>query len=73
MISRYSVVKTHILIELIKDNPFHDDTTADEKYQFTCMIDFRPVAIDENLENKINTIYWPVENSIHKNNDADDR
>ena len=26
-----------------------------------------------NLENKINTLYWPVENSIHKNNDADDR
>jgi hypothetical protein len=40
------VVKTHILIELIKDNPFHDDTTADEKDQFTCMIDFRPVFRD---------------------------
>jgi hypothetical protein len=30
-------------------------------------------AIYGNLENKINTLYWPVENSIHKNNDADDR
>jgi hypothetical protein len=29
-------------------------------------------AIYGNLENKINTFYWPVENSIHKNNDADD-
>jgi hypothetical protein len=26
-----------------------------------------------NIENKINTLYLPVENSIHKNNDADDR
>jgi hypothetical protein len=26
-------------------------------------------AIYENLENKINTLYWPVENSIPKNND----
>jgi hypothetical protein len=24
----------------IKDNPFHDDTTADEKYQFTCSVVF---------------------------------
>jgi len=30
-------------------------------------------AIFGNLENKINTLYWAVENSIHKNNDADDR
>jgi hypothetical protein len=30
-------------------------------------------AIYGNLENKINMLYWPVENSIHKNNDADDR
>ena len=30
-------------------------------------------AIYGNLENKINTLYWPVENSIHKNNNADDR
>ena len=30
-------------------------------------------AIYGNLENKINTLYWPVENSIHENNDADDR
>ena len=29
-------------------------------------------ATHGNLENKINTFYWPVENSIHKNNDADD-
>jgi hypothetical protein len=43
MIPRYIVVKTHILIELINDNPFHDDTTTDEKYQFTCMIAFRRV------------------------------
>jgi len=28
-------------------------------------------AIYGNLENKINTLYWPVENSIHKNNDAE--
>ena len=54
MISRYSVVKTHILIELIKDNPFHDDTTADEKYQFTCMIDFRPVFRDGANVERIN-------------------
>ena len=26
-------------------------------------------AIYGNLENKINTRYWPVENSISKNND----
>jgi hypothetical protein len=26
-------------------------------------------AIYGNLENKINTLYWPVENSIPKNND----
>jgi hypothetical protein len=30
-------------------------------------------AIYGNLENKINTLYWPVENSVHKNNDADNR
>ena len=30
-------------------------------------------AIYGNLENKINTLYWPVENSIPKNNDADNR
>jgi len=29
-------------------------------------------AIYGNPENKINRLYWPVENSIHKNNDADD-
>ena len=29
-------------------------------------------AIYGNLENKINTLYFPVENSIHKNNDADE-
>jgi hypothetical protein len=27
-------------------------------------------AIYGNLENKINTLYWPVENSIHKNSKA---
>jgi hypothetical protein len=27
------------------------------------------IAIYENLENKINMFYWPVENSIPKNND----
>jgi hypothetical protein len=30
-------------------------------------------AIYGTLENKINTLYWPVESSIPKNNDADDR
>jgi hypothetical protein len=30
-------------------------------------------AIYGNLENKINTLYWPVQNSIHKNKDVDDR
>ena len=30
-------------------------------------------AIYVNLENRINTLYWPVEHFIHKNNDADDR
>ena len=25
---------------IIKVNPFHDDTTADEKYQFTCSVVF---------------------------------
>jgi hypothetical protein len=30
----------------IKDISFHDDTTADEKYQFTCMIDFCRVLRD---------------------------
>ena len=30
-------------------------------------------AIYGNLENKINTLYWPVENSIQEINDADDR
>jgi hypothetical protein len=52
--SRYCVVKTHILIELMKDNPFHDDTTADEKYQFTCMIDFRHVFRDGANVERIN-------------------
>jgi hypothetical protein len=27
-------------------------------------------AIYGNLKNKINTLYWPVENSIPKNNDG---
>jgi hypothetical protein len=30
-------------------------------------------ALYGNLENKINTLYLPVDNSNHKNNDADDR
>ena len=30
-------------------------------------------AIYGTLENKINTLYWPMETSIHKNNDADNR
>ena len=30
-------------------------------------------AMYGNLENKINTLYCPVENSIHNNNNADDR
>jgi hypothetical protein len=30
-------------------------------------------AIYGNLENKINTLYWSVEISIPKNNDADER
>ena len=48
---RYIVVQTNKLIELIKDNPFHDHTNADEKYQSTCMIDFRGVFRDgENVE-----------------------
>jgi hypothetical protein len=48
------IYKTHILIfstmiftlyrgkntRIIKVNPFHDDTTADEKYQFTCSVVF---------------------------------
>jgi hypothetical protein len=47
-------VKTHILIEMIKDNPFNDDTTADEKYQFTCMIDFCCVFRDRAILERIN-------------------
>ena len=53
-ISDYIVFNTHILIfstiistlyrgkkhSIIKVNPFHDDTTADEKYQFTCSVVF---------------------------------
>jgi hypothetical protein len=30
-------------------------------------------AIYGTLEYKINTLYWPMETSIHKNNDADDK
>ena len=30
-------------------------------------------SIYANLENKNNTLHWPVENSIPKNNDEDDR
>jgi hypothetical protein len=39
---------------MIKDNPFNDDTTADEKYQFTCMIDFRCVFRDRAILERIN-------------------
>jgi hypothetical protein len=48
------VVKTHILIELIKYIRVHDDTTADEKYQFICMIDFRRVFRDGANVERIN-------------------
>ena len=51
---RYIVVKTHILIELIKYIRVHDDTTADEKYQFICMIDFRRVFRDGANVERIN-------------------
>jgi hypothetical protein len=39
---------------MIKDNPFNDDTTADEKYQFTCMIDFCCVFRDRAILERIN-------------------
>jgi hypothetical protein len=48
------VVKTQVLIELIKDNPFHDDTIEDEKYHFTCMLDFRRVFRDGANVERIN-------------------
>jgi hypothetical protein len=48
------VVKTQVLIELITDNPFHDDTIEDEKYHFTCMIDFRRVFRDGANVERIN-------------------
>jgi hypothetical protein len=48
------MVKTQVLIEMIKDNPFHDDTTEDEKYHFTCMIDFRRVFRDGANVERIN-------------------
>ena len=51
---RYIVVKTHILIELIKYFRVHDDTIADEKYQFICMIDFRRVFRDGANVERIN-------------------
>jgi len=40
------VVKTHIFIEMIKENPVHNDTTEDEKYKFSCIIYFRRVFHD---------------------------
>ena len=36
------------------DNPFHDVTTVDEKYQFTCMIDFRRIFCDGANVERIN-------------------
>jgi hypothetical protein len=48
------------------------DDLYDRKKSFL-KITIEERAIYGNLENKINTLYWPVENSIHKNNDADDR
>ena len=50
----------HLLDDLLLDNiiPKNNDTYR---------------AIYGNLENKINTLSRPVENSIHRNNDADDR
>jgi hypothetical protein len=33
------VGKTHILIDMIKDNPFHYGTTVDEKYPFRLVED----------------------------------
>ena len=50
----------------IKDNPFHDDTTADEKYQFTCMIDFHHVFRDGANGERINFCGGIVEN-VKKN------
>ena len=47
--------------------------TIDKRAVLKITIVLEGGAIYGNLENKINTIYWPVENSIHKNNDADDR
>jgi hypothetical protein len=47
--------------------------TIDKRAVLKITIVLEGRAIYGNLENKINTIYWPVENSIHKNNDADDR
>ena len=46
--------------------------TIDKRAVLKITIVLEGRAIYGNLENKINTIYWPVENSIHKNNDADD-
>jgi hypothetical protein len=47
--------------------------TIDKRAVLKITIVLEGRAIYGNLENKINTLYWPVENSIHKNNDADDR
>ena len=39
MISTLYRGKTHILIAILKGNPSHDETTTDENYQFTFVID----------------------------------
>ena len=48
------MVKTHILIAVIKCNPSHDDTTGDEQYQFTCVIDNGDVFRDGANVDRIN-------------------
>jgi hypothetical protein len=45
---------SYVLITIQLTNPFHDDTTADAKYQFTCMIDFRRVFRDGANVERIN-------------------
>ena len=66
------MVKTHILIELIKYIRVHDDTTADEKYQFICMIDFRRVFRDGANVERINFRGGIVGNvKINKRNAGD--
>ena len=38
---------------IIKVNPFHDDTTADEKYQFTCSFVFSAIVERINFRDRI--------------------